>query len=325
MMDVLYLKVLERNARETKPFVLIHEAHATLLNQFDALKSRCDLLEREVVSQQHQLKDFGPSHGSSKASTSSSAALKTETRLRDKLEKLQEELNAKLEVQADEQEEALRIRKELAEIKALYMTQTASYSKLEEESERKEKAIDHMTMELNDAKSRTKLAEQQYMGLKDTIRALQEENDQVKKQHRELEIRFVTEKTQLSDEMNSLTDIVESLKKELDLLRTLKVHEEKGKSWFGYSATSSPIKDSSSSSNNKKNTDGGSHTLVEPEKDDAGRKWGDMRVVLPSHPIQVLQAHASEASCVRWVMRCEFQCAMFVASHSYEFGVEYTT
>jgi chromosome segregation ATPase len=307
MMDVLYLKVLERNARETKPFVLIHEAHATLLNQFDVLKSRCDLLEREVVTQQQQLEELGPSHSgiSSKASTSSSAALKNETRLRDKLEKIQEELNAKLQVQADEQVEALRIRKELAEIKDLYLTQTVSYSKLEEELERKDKAIDHMTMELNDAKCRTKLAEQQYMGLKDTIRVLQEENDQVKKEHRDLETRFVTEKTRLSDEMNSLTDIVESLKKELDMLRTLKVHEEKRKSWFGYSAASSPIEDSINSNsnnsniNNNKTIDSGGHTLVETEKDDTGRKWGDMGVVLPSHPIQVLQAHASEASCVR--------------------------
>lgn len=300
-MDVLYLKVLERNTRETKPFVLIHEAHATLLNQCDALKSRCDLLEREVVAQQQQLEEFGPSNGS-KASTSSSAALKNETRLRDKLEKIQEELNAKLQVQADEQAEALRIRKELSEIKDLYMKQTASYSKLEEDSERKDKAIDHLTMELNDAKSRTKLAEQQYMGLKDTIRVLQEENDQVKREHRELETRFVTEKTKLSDEMNSLTDMVESLRKECDMLRTLKVQEEKRKSWFGYSAASSPNKDSSSSNNNNQNIDGGIHTLVEPEKDDTGRKWGDMGVVLPSHPIQVLQAHASEASCVRWVI-----------------------
>jgi chromosome segregation ATPase len=304
MMDVLYLKVLERNARETKPFVLIHEAHATLLNQFDVLKSRCDLLEREVVAQQQQLEELGPSHygSSSKASTSSSAALKNETRLRDKLEKIQEELNAKLQVQADEQAEALRIRQELAEMKDLYLTQTVSYSTLEEELERKDKAIDHMTMELNDAKSRTKLAEQQYMGLKDTIRVLQEENDQVKKEHRDLETRFVTEKTRLSDEMNSLTDIVESLKKELDMLRTLKVHEEKRKSWFGYSAASSPNQDSINSNsniNNNKNIDSGGHTLVETEKDGTGRKWGNMGVVLPSHPIQVLQAHASEASCVR--------------------------
>ena len=99
--------------------------------------------------------------------------------------------------------------------------------------------MEHLTTELNDAKSRTKLAEQQYVGLKDTIRILQEENDSVKKENRELETRFVTEKDKLSMEMNKLADVCDSLKRELDMLRGLKQQEEKRKTWFGLASTGS--------------------------------------------------------------------------------------
>jgi autophagy-related protein 16 len=82
-MEDLYHLVLERNARETTPFVAVHEANATLLNQIDALQAKCEELERDLVIQQEKLESAGPSSG-----RGASAALKNETRLREKLEML---------------------------------------------------------------------------------------------------------------------------------------------------------------------------------------------------------------------------------------------
>jgi autophagy-related protein 16 len=281
-MEDLYQLILERNARETTPFVAIHEANATLWNQIDALQAKCDELERELVVQQDKLENAGPS---SSGRGANSAALKNETRLRDKLEKLQEELNEKMKQHAEDQTNALKVAKELSEIKDLTVSQESTLNKVKEENERNERTIEHLNTELTDAKSRTKLAEQQYVGLKDTIRVLQEENDLVEKENRELESRFVSEKEAMSSEMNVLTEMVERLKKEVDMLRNLKDQEEKRKSWFGLASVSGKDKGS-------------------PEKkiekgEDKGRKWSTPSVVLPSAPKQIIPAHNAEASCVR--------------------------
>ena len=55
----IYQQLQERNARETLPFVAVHEANATLLNQVDALQKKCDDYEREVSILQQQVDDKG--------------------------------------------------------------------------------------------------------------------------------------------------------------------------------------------------------------------------------------------------------------------------
>jgi autophagy-related protein 16 len=72
-----------------------------------------------------------------------------------------------------------------------------------------------LTNELSKAKSYVKLAEQQYDGLKNSIRTLQEDNDELQKDSRDYEPRLVTDKGKLVNEMNGLTDIIEGLKKHL--------------------------------------------------------------------------------------------------------------
>jgi autophagy-related protein 16 len=283
MMNELYQQVLERNARETTPFISIHQANASLLIQIDALQSKCEGLERDIVAQQQLLEEAGPNNG--KSYLSQSAALKNETRLRDKLEKLQEELNDKLKIHSEEQAIALKSTKELAEFKDLKISQEGTISELRQEDERKEHTIEHLTTELVDAKSRTKLAEQQYVGLKDSIRVFQDENDLIKKENRELETRFVSEKEQMSNEMNVLTEMVDRLKKEVDMLRALKVQEDKRTSWFGQAAVQKLV--------------GSSPEKNEEDGDSSGRKWGSANVILPSKPMHILQAHKKEASCVR--------------------------
>lgn len=159
----IYEQLLERNARETNPFVSVHEANATLLNQVDALQIKCDGYEREISVIQQQLDDAvaGGANGGKGNSAAATAALKNEARLRDKLEKLQEELNVKLKAHAEDQANALKTSKELHEMKDLNLAQESTISNLRKDNERKEKAIEHLTEQLDDAKSRTKLAEQQ--------------------------------------------------------------------------------------------------------------------------------------------------------------------
>ncbi len=281
--DEIYRLLLQRNALETIPFISVHESNASLQNQVDALQSKCEALERDIASQQQQLEEATVSSPLSKGA---SAAIRNEARLRDKLEKLQEELNDKLKQYSEQQTSALATSKELSSMKDLNTAQEATISNLKQENERSEILIEHLTIELNDAKSRTKLAEQQYVGLKETIRILQEENDILKKENQGLEGRLVGDKEKVSDEMNILNDMIQALKKEVDMLRSLKVQEDKRKSWF-----------LRGTSEDKKDDD---VAKAKSERGESlGRKWGCMGVVLPSGPKLTIQAHSAEATCVR--------------------------
>jgi dynactin complex subunit len=88
MMEEIHRKLLERNALETTPFLSVYAANATLLNQVDALQSRCDSLERDLIAARQKEEDDVAVNPSKAAN----AALKNEARLRDKLETLQQEL-----------------------------------------------------------------------------------------------------------------------------------------------------------------------------------------------------------------------------------------
>lgn len=293
MMEV-YEQLLERNRRETLPFISVHESNATLLNQVDALQSKCEEYEREISQLQQQMDDnVGSYHNGKKGNGAAAAFLKNETRLRDKLEKLQEELNAKLKLHSEDQANALKTAKELSDMKDHNLVQQSTISNLKKENDRKEKAIEHLTEKLEDAKSRTKLAEQQYVGLKETIRILQKENDELKKENRQIEARLVEDKGKMVDQVNVLNEMVEGLKREVDMLRSLKIQEEKRRSaggWFGMS-TSSPGSPQPGKETNKDQAD---------KEKDSKRKFGVFGVIVPSGPKTTIQAHMAEATSVRY-------------------------
>lgn len=295
-MDGLHQLIIQRNHRETVPFVSIHEANATLLNQIDSLQRKCEDLERDLLVQREIADTTGNQDGSSSADTrvgtvTQSLAFRNETRLLEKVEKLNENLTQKMNQHAEDQAAALAVSKDLAASKDTIKEHETTITSLREEITKKDRALEHLTAEMTDAKSRTKLAEQQYVGLKDTIRVLQEENDQIKKENTELGTRFVSEKEKLSDEMNKLSEMCDRLKKEVDMLRSLKSQEEKRtstSSWFGLSSTSksTPLPT----------------PIVDEEKTAAPntRKFDpNVPVVIPTAPIQKVTAHTSEATCVR--------------------------
>lgn len=290
-MSYIYQLLQERNNLETIPFVAIHESNGTLLKQVDALQSKCELAEREVAALQHQLQQelsaavLAGSSPNRTTAAAAAAALKNEARLRDKLEKLQEELNARLKAESDEKANALKTAKELSDMKDLNTSQEKTIENLKEENERSERLIEHLTNEVNDAKSRTKLAEQQYEGLKTTIRSLQDENDKLEKERRKMEERLIGEKTKTVEEMNTMTEMIEKLKAEVDMLRTLKIHDEKrARGWFGGSSTTNLEENS----NEKK------------ESLERSRKFGNFGVSLPSAIKQTISAHSMEGTCVKY-------------------------
>ena len=250
----------ERNARETTPFVSIHQANATLLNQVDSLQRKCQLLQRSRLAGNES------------------------NELKEKLDKLQEELNSKIKAESENRAVALETTTQLSNLKDAHAAQAQQVENLQQEKERLKRAIEHLTVELESARSDAQLAEQQYEGLKRAIRTLQEENDELKKENRHLETRLVADKGKISDEMNALTNLVDSLKKEVSMLREYKTQEEKrNKSWFG--------------SMTRSKTD----APASPKKtDEEVRQWGTLGVVPPSSPKQTVTAHSAEGFCVRY-------------------------
>lgn len=292
-MNGIYQQLLERNARETAPFVSIYEANTSLLNLTDALQAKCAGFEREVAALRQELQDkAGGAKGSSLNHAAMKSALKNETRLRDKLELLQEEYNAKLKADSDVQAEALKTASKLQEVQTLNAAHEKTIATMKEEIERGNEASERLHQQVKEAEASTKLAEQQYDGLKTTIRSLQNENDVLRKENRVFEERLVTDKGKMIDEMNVLTEMVERLKKEVDMLRSLKQHEEQRNSgtklsWFGGSP--------------KKETPPSDTAAASQDESSSTRKFGTFGVaIVPSTPKQTVSAHTMEGTCVKY-------------------------
>ena len=238
--------------------------------------------------------------------------MKNETRLRDKLEKLQDDYNAKVQGEAEEKAEALKTAKRVAELQDLTSSQ-------EQEIESNQRAIKHLQNEVDDAKARTDLAEKQYDGLKVTIRVLQEENDEIKKENRLLEGRLVSDKGKLVEEVNALNELVDSLKRENEMLKSLKqpdsesttVKEKKPETkssggWFGGAFGGSSGNNASLPSSLSQSTPAPRTTAQEPSQPNNKKnisstpKFGTVGVFLPSTAKQKVTAHSAEGYCIRY-------------------------
>ena len=311
METLLYELVRERNAKETYPFVAIHNSNTTLRKEADAWHTKCEELERQIVEQQESLERFAAAAGGGIFNNSGndasenkadkhdekivelhyaeSAALKNERRMREELERLQSHVKS----QDEELRDTSRDRNEL---KDLCSTQEKNISALKKESEQQSSALEHLTTQLSDSDQRADLAEQQCTGLKNTIRILQDEGNNLKKQNHELEKRMIEEKNRLSSEVNSLNDMV------AELLQSLKKQDEKRKSWFGFTSSDNtteaiPIEAT------KKSEIQSSEMFGQDSSRDNIENTNEMPVpesiVMPSDPKQVIQAHRHEAACVR--------------------------
>ncbi|KAL3908943.1 MAG: hypothetical protein SGILL_008287, partial [Bacillariaceae sp.] len=328
-MEALLALVDERNSRESSPFIDVHEANELLWSQVDSLQRKCEDLERQLVKESEGKNGVenggGGGNGEHEASSSTnnqsrsdSAALQNERKLKEQLEQLEEQIQTQTAQLEEGAQKLLDITKERDDLQSIQKSQEQTMSELQEENEKQKTAIGHLTTQTNDSQQRAKLAEQQYVGLKDAIRVLQEENDSVKKENRELETRLVSEKERLSSEMNNLTDMVERLKRQAEMAQTYQQHEEKRKSkssWFGISSATAASSSSSAAKQHAVPTP--TATVTSPARQQTtgsgsspkSRKVEEQEVVkrrlpvpakVPTKPKHMIQAHYKEASCVRY-------------------------
>jgi autophagy-related protein 16 len=283
-MEDIYNLIQQRNATETLPFLSIHSTNAYLQNVVDTLQIRCESLERQYLEQQQLVVEQAQLIQQHTAGGDKQASSKTENRLREKIAKLQEELNVKLQNEVQATADALKSSKEMSSLKEQCETHESTISGMQIDLDRCNEVIKHLTTELEESRSRTRLAETQIDGLKDAIRALQDENEEKTKLNDRLIHDAVTVKEQFMDQFNSMNDTVEKLQKEADMLRSL---NKNNKSWFGLPRGS-------------QSTGAAKHDDENKDNKSPSRQWGASGAVLPSQPQYTIQAHKNDATCVRY-------------------------
>lgn len=286
-MEDLYSLIQERNARETLPFLSIHASNAHLRNHVDTLQARCESLERQYLEQQQLVAEQALAIELS----TNSAPAKNEARLREHVAKLQEDLNDKLQKEMKSTAEAVATSNQLSSLKEEKAAQDATISNLRIDVTRCNEVIEHLQSELENSKGLARLAEKQIDGLKDAIRTLQSENDEVSKLNNRLLNETVTEKEKMAEQFNNMNNMIETLQKEASMLRSYaKMGKESGGRWFGLSTRR-----------------GDKTLLVATNGDDDGtdskskRHWGATAcAVLPSQPLFTVKAHRDDASCIQY-------------------------
>jgi autophagy-related protein 16 len=284
MEDIYYL-IQERNARETLPFISIHSSNAYLRNFVDTLQARCEPLERQYLEQQQLVAEQQQTIDLSV----DSAPAKTEARLRDQISKLQEELRKSVQKEVKAAAEALERYNELSMCKESRAAQDTIISNLQIEATRNSDIITHLQSELENSNSLARLAEKQINGLKDAIRSLQDENDELTKLNKRMLDETVSDKEKMAEQLNNMNDTIETLQKEVNMLRSyVKMGKGPIGNWFG-SRTKGVA------------TDNVPNNLHDEKESMPKRQWdASATAVLPSQPQFVIKAHRDDAVCVRY-------------------------
>lgn len=204
-------------------------------------------------------------------------------RLRDKVQELQDRLNAELQKQIEESARQLKSEKELSNLKDLAATNLLEINRWKGENKQIKDRMSTMAMELAAAKQTSSIAEKHYHAFKEEMSNLQKENFDLKSENTQLVNRLVTEKEKMMDQFKTMNVLNDNLNKEIALLRKL-LQTEKERS---QKKTSGELSDMS-----KLVT--GSNTR--------GRLWSvRSRTVVPTSPLHIISsAHASEVTAVRY-------------------------
>lgn len=287
-MEDVYNLILERNARETLPFLSIHASNAYLQKRVDALQARCESIERSYLEQQQIVAEQAQAI---EISTKNGDPAKNEARLREQIAKLQRDLNDKLQNEVKSTAAALEASNELSTLKEEKATQDAAMSSLRMEVTRCNETIAHLQSALENSESFARLSEKQVEGLKDAIRALQDENEEVTKLNKRLVDEKMAERENMAEQFNNMNDTIETLQKEATMLRQY-AKVGKGGRWFGGLSGLRGDKNLSAANASSLSDD----TDSKPQ-----RQWGiTARAVLPSQPLITIQAHKVDATCVRY-------------------------
>jgi autophagy-related protein 16 len=284
IMNDLYSLIEERNRRETLPFLSIHSSNAYLRNHVDTLQARCESLERQYLEQQQII---AAQQQSIDLSSDAAASTKIEVRLREQIAKLQGDLREKVQNEVKSAAEAIEASNELAKSKGENAAQEAIISNLRMELARCDGIITHLQSELENSKSLARLAGKQIDGLKDAIRSLQEENDEISKLNKRLVDETVSEKEKMADQLNNMNTTIESQQKEVNMLRS---YAKMGKGQIGGLFRGMLGDKNNSTPNTDKSNDADTNLK---------RQWGE-NTALPSQPLYTIKAHRDDASCVRY-------------------------
>jgi len=259
MMEDVHNLILQRNAYETTPFVTVHASNVSLRKQSYNTQLCCERLETERNDREKLLDQL-------KIDLRGKGPSKIEIKQRDTIEKLQEQLSEKN-----------RLSQELSKQLDLNRFQEKTIESLRGEVSRQEGIILKITDEMQDAVTNRKLAEKQYIGLKDNIRRLQEENDSLSKTSDELVNRIMSEKEKSAEEMNKMIDIIQQQKDKIEMLESV---NKTGK-WMKWGST----KD----------------TPTEPPSSQISeRKFGVTGSIAPTVIKARIRAHQSQATCLRY-------------------------
>ncbi|KAL3792073.1 hypothetical protein ACHAW5_008243 [Stephanodiscus triporus] len=283
-MDDLYNLIQQRNSRETLPFLSIHSSNAYLRNHVDSLQARYEWLERQYLEQQQIVAEQQQAIELS----INGAPTKVEARLREQIAKLQGDLRERIQNEVKYTADAIEASNELSKSREENSAQDATISNLRTELARCNEIIVHLQSELENSKSLASLADKQIDGLKDAIRSLQEENEEVTKLNKRLVDETVSDKERMADQLNNMNTTIECQQKEVNMLRS---YAKMGKGQIGGLFRGLLGDKNLSASNTDNSKDPGENPK---------RQWGETCAVLPSQPLYTIKAHRDDASCVRY-------------------------
>jgi len=269
------LRLIEaRNSFETYGFIDVYDANISLQKRVDELESMCKEYERQML----QLKG-GAADGESRKSSS-----KKEAELRDRIEKLQDQLNERQKAELENSKKHTKISTELSELKELSSSNDLIMKQLRLEHAQANETIENLLSRIKESESSAFLLEQQNSDLKDAILKLQDDSSNLEKLNNELLGRFVNEKEKQMEEFNKMNIMLEHQQKEIDMLRSLRRQADEQVSRL-----------ENTSSIPKGDTDAVGNTDGKWEK-----KWDSVSVSVPSKPKFTIKAHLSDGICVRY-------------------------
>lgn len=277
-MEELRCLIANRNALETEPFVSIHESYTALQVTVDTLDRQCETLERQLTHQLISSDVEKANNNSGVTSTRSRRNSVAESRLREKVEKLQEQLNIKLQNEVESSDSQLKLLKEVTIIKEEKSKLENTQAELEQQISDNNITIQQLSKRLEESDSYASLTEKQYDGLKNEILLLTNENEALVKINTDLVSRLVGEKEKVADEMNRMNDEMEGLKKKNNMLHALvKRYEDE-------------MKDPNRST---------SLDDIDNNEMKKGPKWG-AKISLPTMPRFIVSAHSADITCARY-------------------------
>lgn len=292
----------QRNSYETTPFVAIHRAYSELLQSNDFLEQRCRNAELQVSSDEstteHQ--SSGDTGRSTSSNAAARAALQHETKLREHMEQLEQQLQ-NFETTA----------KDLADAREQIHQHEQTIKTMTKEQDKAQQSLQRITEKLEHAQSDGHLAETQGHGLKRTIRTLQNDLKKQQQENQALEKRLVKEQEKTVQERMQWVEQIEQLQREVKRLTALlpidavtdvaPVAAEKTSStssWFGLVGGSTSKKATTKTTATASTTPVMQPATHAPTSHLRRQAISNAKVVPPTKPLCSITAHQKEGTCL---------------------------